>query len=58
MSQEEFQNRKRRILSIDGGGILGTFPAAFLASLEDSLAQPIGDYFDLIVGTSTEFLYR
>lgn len=53
MSQEEFQNRKRRILSIDGGGILGTFPAAFLASLEASLDQPIGDYFDLIVGTST-----
>ena len=53
MSQEEFQNRKRRILSIDGGGILGTFPAAFLASLEASLEQPIGDYFDLIVGTST-----
>ena len=53
MSKEEFQNRKRRILSIDGGGILGTFPAAFLASLEASLEQPIGDYFDLIVGTST-----
>ncbi|NEO79004.1 CBASS cGAMP-activated phospholipase [Moorena sp. SIO4G3] len=44
---------KRRILSIDGGGILGTFPAAFLASLENQLDQPIGDYFDLISGTST-----
>lgn len=53
MNQEEPQNTKRRILSIDGGGILGTFPAAFLASLEKSLGQPIGDYFDLIVGTST-----
>lgn len=44
----------RRILSIDGGGIVGTFPAAFLAALEETLgAGPIGQYFDLIVGTST-----
>jgi patatin-like phospholipase/acyl hydrolase len=43
----------RRILSIDGGGIKGALPASFLASLEDSLGQPVADYFDLIVGTST-----
>lgn len=43
----------RRILCIDGGGILGTFPAAFLAELEQHLEQPIGSYFDLIAGTST-----
>ncbi len=43
----------RRILSIDGGGIRGTFPASFLATLEDDLDQPIGNYFDLIAGTST-----
>lgn len=43
----------KRILSIDGGGIRGTFPAAFLASLEEDLGQPIGRYFDLITGTST-----
>jgi len=43
----------KRILSIDGGGIRGTFPAAFLASLEDDLDEPIGRYFDLIAGTST-----
>jgi patatin-like phospholipase/acyl hydrolase len=42
----------RRILSIDGGGIMGTFPAAFLAALEEDLRQPIGGYFDLIAGTS------
>lgn len=42
-----------RILSIDGGGMKGTFPCAFLAALERSLQQPIGSYFDLIVGTST-----
>ena len=43
----------RRILSIDGGGIKGTMPAAFLAGLEEDLGQPIGRYFDLIAGTST-----
>ena len=47
------QGPKRRILSIDGGGILGTFPAAFLAELEKHLKYPIGAYFDLIAGTST-----
>ena len=43
----------RRILSIDGGGIKGVFPGSFLATLEESLGQPIATYFDLIVGTST-----
>jgi len=43
----------KRILSIDGGGIKGTCPAAFLASLEEDLDEPIGSYFDLIAGTST-----
>jgi hypothetical protein len=43
----------RRLLTIDGGGIKGVFPAAFLAALEDELGSPIGDYFDLIAGTST-----
>jgi uncharacterized protein len=42
-----------RILSLDGGGIRGVFPAAFLAKLEDHLAAPMGSYFDLIAGTST-----
>lgn len=43
----------RRILTLDGGGILGTFPAAFLAQLERELDHPVGAYFDLIAGTST-----
>jgi hypothetical protein len=43
----------RRILSIDGGGIKGVFPAAFLADIEETLPDPIYSYFDLIVGTST-----
>lgn len=43
----------RRILCIDGGGIMGTLPASFLASLEEDLDRPIGEHFDLIAGTST-----
>lgn len=42
-----------RILSIDGGGIKGVFPASFLAALQSDLPNPIADYFDLIAGTST-----
>ncbi|WP_086134589.1 CBASS cGAMP-activated phospholipase [Methylocaldum sp. SAD2] len=52
-NEEEPHTPKRRILCIDGGGILGTFPAAFLAGLEQHLPHPIGSYFDLIAGTST-----
>ena len=43
----------RRVLCIDGGGIMGTLPASFLASLEEDLDRPVGQYFDLIAGTST-----
>lgn len=42
-----------KILSIDGGGIKGVFPASFLASIEETIGENIGNYFDLIVGTST-----
>ncbi len=42
-----------RILAIDGGGIKGIFPAAFLASVEEEIKGSVGEYFDLIVGTST-----
>jgi hypothetical protein len=43
----------KRILSIDGGGIKGVFPASFLACIEETVGQPISGFFDLIVGTST-----
>ncbi len=44
-----------RILSLDGGGIKGIFPAAVLAYLEKAYLEgkSVGDYFDLIAGTST-----
>ena len=46
-------DQRFQILSLDGGGIRGLYPAAVLAGLETLLAKPIVDYFDLIVGTST-----
>jgi predicted acylesterase/phospholipase RssA len=42
-----------QILSFDGGGLKGLFPAAILAALEEDLGCTIADHFDLIVGTST-----
>lgn len=44
-----------RILSIDGGGIKGIFPAAVLAALERRFlgGRSIAHHFDLITGTST-----
>ena len=49
------ENRTFRILSIDGGGIRGVFPAAFLEGLEERYTQgrPVVEYFDLIAGIST-----
>lgn len=51
--QTQSSSNTKRILTIDGGGIKGTFPASFLASVEDATGKSIVDYFDLIVGTST-----
>ena len=42
-----------RILAIDGGGLKGVMPAAFLAQIEETTAQRVVDHFDLVVGTST-----
>jgi hypothetical protein len=49
------KDRPFRILSIDGGGICGILPASVLAELEARYlnGQSIGEYFDLIAGTST-----
>lgn len=51
--------KKIRILSIDGGGIRGIIPGTILAQLEkilnrlDGSQRKIGEYFDMIAGTST-----
>jgi patatin-like phospholipase/acyl hydrolase len=42
-----------RILSIDGGGIKGVFPASFLAEIENAAGlASVAHCFDLIAGTS------
>ena len=47
--------REFRILSLDGGGIRGVFPASVLAGLEERYldGKPLAQHFDLIAGTST-----
>ena len=49
------EDRDFRILSIDGGGIRGIYPATFLAGLEARYlgGASVAQYFDLIAGTST-----
>ena len=42
-----------RILSLDGGGIMGAFPASALATFERATGRRIVEHFDLITGTST-----
>lgn len=59
---EEHQQlvRPYRELSVDGGGIQGSYSAGFLARLTDQVAQIRGQValdfdlgFDLVTGTST-----
>ncbi len=49
------KDRRFRILSIDGGGIKGLFPATILAELESRYLDgaSVARYFDLVAGTST-----
>src|SRR5262249_40387630 len=42
-----------RILSLDGGGIKGTFTASVLATWEKLTGLKLAEHFDLIAGTST-----
>jgi patatin-like phospholipase/acyl hydrolase len=52
--------KKIRILSIDGGGIRGILPGTIISYLEAAInkidpkgPRKIGDYFDMVAGTST-----
>ncbi|XOV66124.1 MAG: patatin-like phospholipase family protein [Fluviicola sp.] len=53
------EQKKVRILSLDGGGIRGIIPATIVAYIEKKIREEkgdekrIADYFDMIVGTST-----
>jgi patatin-like phospholipase/acyl hydrolase len=42
-----------RILSLDGGGINGTFTASVLTHLEELTGKRLAEHFDLLTGTST-----
>jgi predicted acylesterase/phospholipase RssA len=42
-----------KILSIDGGGLKGLYAAKLLAEIENKTGTLIGEYFDMICGTST-----
>ena len=53
MSGYHDDQRVYKILSLDGGGIRGVFPAALLARLQEHLDAPLASYFDLITGVST-----
>ncbi len=50
------KDRDFKILSLDGGGIRGYFEAQILKHIKENLMadhETIGDFFDLIAGTST-----
>lgn len=49
------KDREFKILSIDGGGIKGIFPAMLLAEIEERYlgGGSVAEHFDLITGTST-----
>ena len=53
MNDDQPPKKPFRILSLDGGGIKGTFTAAVLAQLEEMTGKRVADHFDLITGTST-----
>jgi len=46
-------NKPFKILSIDGGGIRGVYPAHILQNIEERLHIDLYDSFDMIAGTST-----
>lgn len=46
-------DRRFRILSLDGGGVKGAYTASVLHTLEKLSGKCISDHFDLITGTST-----
>lgn len=51
MNQTDTQYFK--ILTIDGGGILGIYPASLMRCIEEKIDGKIFEFFDLIVGNST-----
>lgn len=48
-----YMDNSFKILSIDGGGIRGVYPAHILRCIEERLQVNLHDTFDMIAGTST-----
>ncbi len=46
-------SRRRRILSVDGGGVRGIIPALALEALEEATGRLARESFDFLAGTST-----
>ena len=42
-----------KVLSIDGGGVRGIYPAYILKRIEESFTVKLYEIFDMVVGTST-----
>ncbi len=42
-----------RILSIDGGGTRGLFPATIIQRIENEYGRPVTELFDVIIGSAT-----
>jgi predicted acylesterase/phospholipase RssA len=53
MSIEEGQDKRCRVLSLDGGGAKGFYTLGVLAELEAMVGAPLCEKFDLVFGTST-----
>jgi patatin-like phospholipase/acyl hydrolase len=43
----------RKLLALDGGGIRGVMTLGILKKIEETVGQPLWQYFDYIAGTST-----
>ena len=52
-SSHHEEEKKLKILALDGGGIRGVVTATILQEVEALVGQPLHQYFDFIAGTST-----
>ena len=51
--QQFIDDPRKKLLSIDGGGMKGIIPLAMLAYLEEASGKPTYEIFDMVSGTST-----
>lgn len=51
-NDQETESKDLRVLSIDGGGVRGVFPARILFNLQNDTGLPLYQVFDVMAGTS------